>query len=312
MVKRLIDCNASDFRQMNARDLIEGIRLSEGRIVAAEVLAVAPPLLDKVSNAELAAAMGADLILFNYYDVTAPQVTGFPDQADQPPGWSHDFGHVAWGRGVTLQLVKEWIGRPVGINLEPVENLAALTTPGRLATAENALAAVEQGADFLVLTGNPATGVTTTGIANALRQIRVAVGERVILLAGKIHAAGRYEPLVRREDVQAYANAGADGIALPVPGTLPGMTVEAVRALVDLVHSLGLIVMNGIGTSQEGASQTTIEQMALMSKMSGADIHHIGDAGTLGIAIPENIYAFSLALRGRRHTWHRMATSLRR
>ena len=312
MVKRLIDCNASDFRQMNARDLIEGIRLSEGRIVAAEVLAVAPPLLDKVSNAELAAAMGADLILFNYYDVTAPEVTGFPDQADQTSGWSHDFGHVAWGRGVTLHLVKEWIGRPVGINLEPVENLEALTTPGRLANAENALAAVEQGADFLVLTGNPATGVTTTGIAKALRQIRVAVGERVMLLAGKIHAAGRYEPLVRREDVQAYANAGADGIALPVPGTLPGMTVDAVRLLVEVVHSLGLIVMNGIGTSQEGASQATIEQMALMSKMSGADIHHIGDAGTLGIAVPENIYAWSLALRGRRHTWHRMAGSLRR
>jgi hypothetical protein len=312
MVKRLIDCNASDFRQVNARDLIEAIRLCEGRVVAAEVLAVAPPLLDKVSNAELAAAMGADLILFNYYDVTAPQVTGFPDQADQSPTGVHNFGYVAWGRGVTLQLVKEWIGRPVGINLEPVENLEVLTTRGRLATAENALAAVEQGADFLVLTGNPATGVTTAGIAKALRQIRVSVGERVILLAGKIHAAGRYEPLVRREDVQAYANAGADGIALPVPGTLPGMTVEAVRNLVDLVHSLGLIVMNGIGTSQEGASQATIEQMALMSKMSGADIHHIGDAGTLGIAIPENIYAWSLALRGRRHTWHRMAASLKR
>jgi hypothetical protein len=46
--------------------------------------------------------------------------------------------------------------------------------------------------------------------------------------------------------------------------------------------------------------------------MTGADIHHIGDAGTIGIAIPENIYTWCLALRGRRHTWHRMASSLRR
>jgi hypothetical protein len=70
--------------------------------------------------------------------------------------------------------------------------------------------------------------------------------------------------------------------------------------------------MNGIGTSQEGASLTTIEQLALMSKMSGADVHHIGDAGMMGIAVPENITAWSIALRGRRHTWHRMAASLMR
>jgi len=70
--------------------------------------------------------------------------------------------------------------------------------------------------------------------------------------------------------------------------------------------------MNGIGTSQEGASIGTIEQLALMSKMTGSDMHHIGDAGTIGIAEPENITAWLLAHRGRRHTWHRMTASLRR
>jgi hypothetical protein len=49
-----------------------------------------------------------------------------------------------------------------------------------------------------------------------------------------------------------------------------------------------------------------------MSKMAGADIHHLGDAGTIGMAVPENITAWSFALRGRRHTWHRMTSSLRR
>jgi hypothetical protein len=70
--------------------------------------------------------------------------------------------------------------------------------------------------------------------------------------------------------------------------------------------------MTGIGTSQEGASIATIEQLALLSKMAGADIHHIGDAGILGMAVPENITAWSIALRGRRHTWHRMAASPKR
>ncbi len=311
MVKRLLDANRSDFAAMSARDLVESIRLSEGRVVAAEVIATAPPLLDKVSNAELAAGMGTDLILFNFYDVTAPQVTGFPDQGEASPG-APIFGHISWGRGVTLAQVKEWIGRPVGLNLEPVEDREALTTSGRLASPENAQAAVAQGADFIVLTGNPHTGVTTAGIARALVAIRETIGDGVVLLAGKMHGAGTTDPVVTAADVDAFADGGADGVLLPAPGTVPGMTVEIVHALVEAAHDRGLLAMNTVGTSQEGASVSTIEQLALMSKMTGADIHHMGDAGTIGIAVPENITAWSLALRGRRHTWHRMTASLRR
>ena len=311
MVKRLLDANASDFAAMSARDLVESIRLSEGRVVAAEVIAVAPPLLDKVSNAELAAGMGADLILFNYYDVTAPQVTGFPDQSEASSG-TPVFGRMSQGHGVTLAQVQEWIGRPVGLNLEPVENLETLTTSGRLASPGNAQAAVAQGTDFIVITGNPYSGVTTAGIARALVAIREAVGDTAVLLAGKMHAAGASGPVVIAADVDAFADGGADGVVLPAPGTVPGMTVEAAHALVEVAHEMGLLAMNTVGTSQEGASISTIEQLALMSKMTGADVHHLGDAGTIGIAVPENITAWSLALRGRRHTWHRMTASLRR
>ena len=114
------------------------------------------------------------------------------------------------------------------------------------------------------------------------------------------------------DDIRNLAQEGTDGILLPAPATVPGMTVEAAHALTDIAHDLNLLVMNTVGTSQEGSSRSTIEQLALWSKMSGADVHHLGDAGTLGIAVPENIYAWSMALRGRRHTWHRMAASLRR
>jgi heptaprenylglyceryl phosphate synthase len=311
MVKRLLDANASDFETVSARDLVESIRLSEGRVVAAEVLASAPPLLDKVSNAELAAGMGADILLLNFYDVTAPQVTGFPDR-EETETQEGVFGHLQMGRGVTLTQVKAWTGRPVGLNLEPVERPEAMTTNGRLATAENARAAVDQGADFIVITGNPHTGVTTEGIARALLEIHEAVGEEVVLFGGKMHAAGAAEPVVTTEDVETFAEGGADGILLPAPGTVPGMTVEGVRELVEAAHAQGRLVMNTVGTSQEGASLTVIERLAIMSKMTGADVHHLGDAGTLGLAIPENITAWSIALRGRRHTWHRMTTSLRR
>lgn len=310
MIKRLLDANASDFAALSARDLIQSIRQSEGRVTAAEVIASAPPLIDKVSNAELAAAMGADLILLNLYDVTAPQVLGFPNQ-DSGSASAPGFGRFPLGEGVTMRLVKDWVGRPVGLNLEPIENPAAATS-GRMATARNAEAAAAQGADFIVITGNPHTGVTTLGIARSIRDIRAAVGKQVMVLAGKMHAAGTTGPVVSQDDVAAFAEAGADGVLLPAPGTVPGMTVEIAHALVAAAQGLGLLVMNTVGTSQEGASVSTIEQIALWSKMTGADIHHLGDAGTIGIAVPENLMAWSIALRGRRHTWHRMAASLRR
>jgi hypothetical protein len=310
MTKRLLDANASDFAAMTPRQIVEGIRLSEGRIVAAEVIATAPPLIDKVSNPELAASMGADLILLNFYDVTAPQVCGFPSEG--PSAGTTIFGRFPSGQGIALNQVKSWIGRPVGLNLEPIENPDAITSSGRLATAENGRLALEQGADFIVITGNPHTGVTIQGICRSAAGIRAAVGDTVVILAGKMHAAGTSSAGMSVEDIHSLAQAGADGILLPAPGTVPGMTVETAHALIDVAHSLNLLVMNTVGTSQEGASRSTIEQLALWSKMSGADIHHLGDAGTLGIAVPENIYAWSMALRGRRHTWHRMAASLRR
>ena len=70
--------------------------------------------------------------------------------------------------------------------------------------------------------------------------------------------------------------------------------------------------MTTIGTSQEGASEAVIEKIALMSKMAGVDIQHIGDCGTFGMALPENIMKLSVTIRGVRHTYRRMAQSIRR
>ena len=88
--------------------------------------------------------------------------------------------------------------------------------------------------------------------------------------------------------------------------------VEAVRELVAYAHSLGALTITAIGTSQEGADTATIRQIALMCKMTGTDIHHLGDAGYGGMALPENIMAYSVAVRGIRHTYHRMADSINR
>ena len=72
------------------------------------------------------------------------------------------------------------------------------------------------------------------------------------------------------------------------------------------------LTLTAIGTSQEGSDPATIREIALMCKMTGTDMHHLGDAGYGGMALPENILEYGKVIRGVRHTYHRMAASIRR
>ena len=161
-MKRFLNCNASDFEKMNGKELVESIASSEGRVLVCETIGNLQPMLGDVSNAELAAAMGADVIL------------------------------------------------------------------------------------------------------------------------------------------------------MPAPGTVPGITMEYIRGLVSCAHELGALTLTAIGTSQEGSDPATIREIALMCKMTGTDMHHLGDAGYGGMALPENILEYGKVIRGVRHTYHRMAASIRR
>lgn len=314
MVKRILDAYASDFRAMSKAELLESIRLAEGRTVCAEVVCTTLPLIDGVTNAEVAAACGADLITLNVYDVLRPLVMGYrKGMLPTLPGLPI-LPKLPAGIDVTIHEVKALVGRPVGINLEPVPaDRVSEDYRGRVATVDNARRALELGTDYLVLTGNPGSGVSTETIAQATAEIAQAIGDRVIIVAGKMHGAGLGAAgIVSAEAVEQFAAAGADVILLPAPGTTPGATLEAIKALVDLAHNLGKLAMTAVGTSQEGGDEDTVRRIALLSKMTGADILHIGDAGYSGMAIPENIIAFSLAIRGRRHTYRRMAASINR
>ena len=305
-MKRLLDCRGSDLRTMNKQELLASIAASEGRTVACETIGSIMPMLGDVTNAEFAAAMGADILLLNIFDVKAPVIRGLPktEPAD------------------VIRKLKELTGRPVGINLEPVEQVLSSTDPeenmwamtdGRKATLENARLAADMGVDFILLTGNPGTGVTNDAIEQTLALYRKELGDRIILAAGKMHASGilteSAEQIITRQDISRFAEAGADIILLPAPGTVPGLTMEYIRSLVQHAHSLGCLTITAIGTSQEGADVATIRQIALMCKMTGTDIHHLGDSGYGGMALPENIQAYSIAIRGIRHTYRRMAAS---
>ncbi len=306
MLKRLIDTTARELTSYNKAELLTAISDSEGRTLAAETIGTVTPMLVNITNAEFVASLGADLIMLNIFDVNDPIIQGLPQTSPED----------------TIREVKRLTGRMVAINLEPAvikdgqeESVWNLTT-GRQATVENARKAADMGVDMIVLTGNPGVGVDNEAIIQSLSRLKEAVGDRVILTAGKMHASGIIseagEKILTEKDVEAFVDAGADVILLPAPGTVPGITMEYAGNLIRKAHEKGALAMTTIGTSQEGADEATVRQIALMCKMAGADIHHIGDSGYMGMALPENITAYSVAIRGKRHTYRRMAMSLLR
>ena len=308
MAKRILNLLPAELISLSKEDFLAAVAGSEGRVLAAETIGVTQPLLSDVTNAEFAAAMGADLLLLNMFDVWNPNILALPKTAPED----------------TVRRVKALTGRLIGINLEPVDpRLAASNdgtlwqmSDGRLATAENAVRAADMGVDMILLTGNPGNGVANAAIVDALRKIKAAAGDRVILAAGKMHGAGVLSQsgasVMTQDDAKEFIDAGADIVLVPAPGTVPGITVEAVHDLAGYVHKRGALLMTAIGTSQEGADPGTIRQIALWCKMAGADLHHIGDTGVPGMALPQNILAYSIAIRGERHTYHRMALSINR
>jgi hypothetical protein len=306
MTKRLLDCNTSDISSMTKDQILESIAASEGRVVVTEIIGAFQPVLFNLSNAELACAFGSDILLLNFFDVYNPVFNGIPKVEKQN----------------TIKEIKRLTGRLVGINLEPVDasqkTIGEINdiSMGRKATVETAAKAYEMGADFILLTGNPGTGVSNKEIISTLCEINNALGNKLILAAGKMHAAGSLseagENIISKSDITEFIKAGADIILLPAPGTVPGITMEYIKGLITFIHSEGKLALTAIGTSQEGADSQTIRQIALMCKMTGTDLHHIGDAGYAGIAIPENIMDYSIAIKGKRHTYTRMARSINR
>ncbi|HEL1075628.1 TPA: haloacid dehalogenase-like hydrolase, partial [Streptococcus equi subsp. zooepidemicus] len=280
-------------------ELKQAIKASEGRTIVSENVAPRPSWTgDDLTNAEVAAAFSADLILLNCVDVFDVQISGLP-ATDQP----------------ILEL-RRLVGRPIGVNLEPIDLDVDMTekrlelVEGRQATAKTFQEIEALGFDFVCLTGNPGTGVSNNQIERAIQQAKDYFSG--LIIAGKMHAAGSNEAVIDLETVRRFIEAGADVILVPAVGTVPGFTEGDLRAIVEEVHAHDALVMSAIGTSQEGSDTTIVRDIAIRNKICGVDIHHIGDAGYSGIAPVENIFALSDAIRGKRHTIVRMSRSIRR
>lgn len=314
---RMFDLFYDDFFKMKRQDILSAISQSEGRTLMCETIISTFPLLDGVSNPETAAAFSADMITLNTFNFDAPFIFGYDDSKISPyhgiPEYVKSFEDIV-RRNLSnenyIQDFKKIVGRFLGVNLEPVPENS--TYPAGLRCSEKNLEKVKKlGFDYIVITANPNTGVTSQGITDGIRRARKILGEDFLIVAGKMHGAGAGN-IYDQETIKNFVSAGADIILIPAPGTVPGFTVELVKGFVDSIHNEGALAMTTIGTSQEGSTESFIESVTQMSKMAGADVQHTGDAGVSGMTPPENILRLSITMRGRRHTYRRMARSSHR
>lgn len=314
---RMFDLFYEDYFKMDRQDLISTIRNTEGRTLMAETIISTFPLLDGVSNPETAAAFSADMITLNTFNLDAPFVFGYDDAHLSPltgiPDYANAIQQIIEKNRTNpnyLNNLKKVVGRFIGVNLEPVPENS--TYPNGLRCSEKNLHKVKElGFDYVVITANPSTGVTSEGIKSGILSARKILGEKVLLIAGKMHGAGSGN-IYDTETLDAFIKAGADVVLLPAPGTVPGFTVDLAKNIIDSIHEHGALAMTTIGTSQEGATESYIESVAQMAKMAGADIQHTGDCGVSGMTPPENLLRMSITIRGRRHTYRRMARSSHR
>ena len=298
MVKRFISSNASEILSMTAPELKQSIKASEGRVILSENVAFKESYIGDVTNAEIARSFGADLILLNGIDIFHPFVAGL----DAKEGFVEELHRL--------------VGRPIGINLEPVDSQAQMAgerliiNEGRQASLATVQRAEELGVDFICLTGNPGTGVTNQAIIDTIRVVKENFSG--LLIAGKMHASGVDEPVADLEAIAQFIEAGVDIVLAPAVGSVPGFDEQDLKQIVRLAHQKGALVMSAIGTSQESADEDILKQMAIRNKICGVDIQHIGDSGYGCLAPVENIFAMSKALRGQRHTISMISRSINR
>jgi len=298
MVKRFISSNASEILSMTAPELKQSIKASEGRVILSENVAFKESYIGDVTNAEIARSFGADLILLNGIDIFQPFVAGLDAKED------------------FVKELHRLVGRPIGINLEPVDSQAQMAgerliiDEGRQASLATIQRAEELGVDFICLTGNPGTGVTNQAIIDTIRVVKENFSG--LLIAGKMHASGVDEPVADLEAIAQFIEAGVDIVLEPAVGSVPGFDEQDLKQIVRLAHQKGALVMSAIGTSQESADEDIVKQMAIRNKICGVDIQHIGDSGYGCLAPVENIFAMSKALRGQRHTISMISRSINR
>lgn len=314
---RLLTATPKRALSLSAPELKTAIAMSEGRTITAVARVRGANACDGVSNMELCAAFGADIIALGLYDPHNPYFPGLPNLVtDAAEEAVLAQVQVEMGRGWTLSDVRSLVGRPIAAALYGTETsfpdemeASFVRAP---ATVENAVLLADQGADIVQIMDWLAP---IDAIAQRLSEIKAAIGDRALVSFARPNGWGLFghmapEQFMSPADVQTLVDSGIDLIELPTVGTQPGTDLETVTEWVRIAHRAGTLVNLWIASSQEGGDTDTIKALAWDFRKTGADMITISDVNlTEAVPEPENILALGVAIRGRRHTYRRMAFS---
>lgn len=319
-MKRFLSATPSELVAMTPAELLAAIKMSEGRILQVAARIRGSILIDGVTNAELAAAFGADIINIDTYDIFRPNIPGWHSKDKALDQESMEKVQVPLGYGYNIQEISEIVGRPLAMLMivcdpEDIKATEECYGKGIVATAERIIEARKLGAKYIMITG----WARKESFVTLFQRVRAELGDDLILHFGRPHGPGilnksrNSDELITEEEVISLIRSGVNIIGIPSPGTFPGWDLEKCKRFVNLIHKEDALASLGCHTSQEGALTQTIEQIALLAKMAGADMHELGDAAySEQVADPMNVMHYSLVIRGRRHTYRRMAISIKR
>lgn len=330
MIKRLLNYSPKEMLSLKPDELFLAIKMSEGRVVEGMARSRGPNLLQYVSNAEVCAAFGCDIVHLNCLDPNAPIFPGIPskDPADDEPFREIQ---VPVGRGWTIREMREIVGRPLSMALvvEPAYGAHHIDTgyaDEKQDTGGGASFATEANMDKMVASGADIVGLhgwaKQEQFIPQLEMLAKKAKGKAIVEAGIPHGPGllyaREVPydlreLITPEFAANMVKAGAQIVQIPAVGSLPGFTPAYVGAMIDAIHAEGGLASTGIHNSQEGTDEYTIRRIAIDNKQLGADIQVLGDAGlNENMGLPETIQALCIAIKGHRHTYRRLTESVLR
>ena len=125
-MKRIFELKTSDIENLRKNDLVEIIKTSEGRTVMAETIVSYTPYVREVSNLELAASFGADMITLNTFNFNKPFIFGIDDSITLSSSLEKMMELIKESIEKNsknkdyIKEVKKLTGRLIGVNLEPV------------------------------------------------------------------------------------------------------------------------------------------------------------------------------------------------
>ena len=300
-MKRMFDSNKSDFLNMTPKKMKESIELTNGRTICCEIECDKQSLVDGVSNVELATSMSADILLLASFDTNNPYIDGIPKDFLQPPVFIN---------------IKNFIGRPIGVNLIVTKEIENDSHSCQFFNLKNVERIVSEGADIIFLIKRMSSGATTETVDNAVKAIYKRFGDDIMIICTtEAKDSPPREKIILSNYLdthEKYLQSGAMGIGVPLPGCKKGWDNDETKIIIDKVHKNDGLLWLILTQSVEGASINVIQNLALTATKLGADVHRLDYAGLSGIADPLNIMEYSFTIRGKRHTFRRMAMSMMR